>query len=345
MSKKNKLYNYLAKAVVSIQFDKLYKNLFGGLGHIIMLHRVLPEKITNRIHNHKTLEISIKQLEDLIIFFKNHSYSFLSIDEFYAQISKSELKKPFVVFTFDDGYKDNLTYAYPIFKKYNVPFTVYITTSFPDNKAVIWWYMLEDYIVKNTSLTLVDGGQKYSFNFSTLEEKEKAFQKIRKIFIQKPENELMDFTKQVFNISEEYITEYNKENCLSWNEIYGLSRESLVTLGAHTVNHVGLAHLSAQEAEWEMSESKKILEEKTGTIINHFSYPFGGINEAGVREFELIKQLGFHTATTTRTGNIKIIHKNNLINLPRISINSQVTNSILKLNLSGISSLLKKFSK
>jgi peptidoglycan/xylan/chitin deacetylase (PgdA/CDA1 family) len=344
MSTKTILYKHFSRAVILFQIDKIYKKFFGGVGHIIMLHRVLPEKTTNRIHNHKTLEISIKQLENLILFFKKRFYNFLSIDEFYSQIKKGELKKPFVVFTFDDGYKDNLIYAYPIFEKYNVPFTIYITTNFPDYKAVIWWYILEEYIINNNSLTLTDNNQKITYNFSTQDEKERAFQEIRKIFIRKSESELRDFTKKVFEISDDSITEFNKENCLTWDEISSLSRYPLVSIGAHTVNHVGLAHLPSQEAEWEINESKRILEEKSGIAIKHFSYPFGGIKEAGIREFEMIKRLGFHTATTTQTGNIKNNHINRLSCLPRISINSQVTKSILKLHISGISSILKKLS-
>lgn len=37
--------------------------------------------------------------------------------------------------TFDDGYKDNYTYAYPIFKKYRIPATFFITTGFINKKV------------------------------------------------------------------------------------------------------------------------------------------------------------------------------------------------------------------
>lgn len=42
-----------------------------------------------------------------------------------------------MVFTMDDGYKDNYTNALPIFKKYNVPYTIFVTTNFPDRQAIL----------------------------------------------------------------------------------------------------------------------------------------------------------------------------------------------------------------
>ena len=45
-----------------------------------------------------------------------------------------------VCLTFDDGYQDNYTLAYPMLKRLNVPFTVYVTTGFIDNKLPMWWY-------------------------------------------------------------------------------------------------------------------------------------------------------------------------------------------------------------
>ena len=62
-----------------------------------------------------------------------------------------------IVFTLDDGYLDNYTNALPIFIKYNVPFTIYITTSFPDHKFTMWWYALEDIILNsNCFLFIID---------------------------------------------------------------------------------------------------------------------------------------------------------------------------------------------
>ena len=51
----------------------------------------------------------------------------------------SKKKNKYVLLSMVD--MDNFELAYPIFKKANVPFTIYITTSFPDQKGYLWcWF-------------------------------------------------------------------------------------------------------------------------------------------------------------------------------------------------------------
>ena len=38
----------------------------------------------------------------------------------------------YVSFTFDDGRRDNFTYAYPVMKKYGIPGTLFCTTGYID---------------------------------------------------------------------------------------------------------------------------------------------------------------------------------------------------------------------
>src|SRR5450759_1609341 len=122
--------------------DNLTKPFFSGKGQILILHRVVQISARERIHNHLSLEISPEQLERIIGFFRRKDYDFISLDMLPVWLKTNrKTKKKFVIFTFDDGYKDNLNYAYPVFKKHNIPFTLYITSSFPDKKAIIWWYI------------------------------------------------------------------------------------------------------------------------------------------------------------------------------------------------------------
>ncbi len=116
---------------------KLYKLSHPELGCILMLHRVVAHRSDGE---NRELEITPDFLEQTIKEYKQKDWRFVSIDEVSEILEKGKVDKPFVCITFDDGYRDNYTDALPILKKEQVPFTVYVTTGFIDNKQSMWWY-------------------------------------------------------------------------------------------------------------------------------------------------------------------------------------------------------------
>ena len=61
-------------------------------------------------------------------YLKNDGFTVISFEQI-DQIAG--IKKP-VIITFDDGYENNYTYAYPILKKYNFTATIFVCTDFID---------------------------------------------------------------------------------------------------------------------------------------------------------------------------------------------------------------------
>ncbi|MGE4357865.1 MAG: polysaccharide deacetylase family protein [Candidatus Omnitrophota bacterium] len=70
-------------------------------------------------------EVFQKHMEYL----KRANFQVISLDEF-LEIMRANKKFPrrTVVITFDDGYRDNFTYAYPVLKKYNFPAVIFLVT-------------------------------------------------------------------------------------------------------------------------------------------------------------------------------------------------------------------------
>jgi len=294
----------------------LIQNYFSGMITIFMLHRVHPFQ-PNRLYPNENMKISPEFLDNFIEQLKSQGYEIISLDRVYEILQNGEKVKKQIVFTLDDGYKDNYELAYPIFKKHNVPFTVYVTTSFPENKAILWWYVLEDLILENDTLLLSENS---IFQTQTKVEKEEAFLKIRDIILEfKKENFFESLNKLFFNYKIDWFGK-NKELCMSWEEIIELSKDKLCTIAGHTKNHYALNQLSIEEVKSEIIEANKLIEENIDKRIEHFAYPFGSTNEIGQREFDIVKSLDFKTTTTTRRGTIYSKHKEYLECLPRIML-------------------------
>ena len=107
-----------------------------------MLHRVVEDRSLDS--EKRELEITPDFLEETILKYREQSYRFVSIDQVCDILDGKEKGKPFVCLTFDDGYQDNYTVALPLLKRLEVPFVVYVTTGFIDNRLPMWWYPNEE---------------------------------------------------------------------------------------------------------------------------------------------------------------------------------------------------------
>ncbi|MBT4805356.1 polysaccharide deacetylase family protein [Candidatus Woesearchaeota archaeon] len=84
---------------------------------------------------------------------------------------------------------------------------------------------------------------------------------------------------------------------MSWNELKELS-DSGFEIASHSLSHQNLTKLSEEELVKELSESKRIIEEKLGDEVKHFCYPYGQYNETIFKEIK--KE--YQTAISVRKG-------------------------------------------
>jgi peptidoglycan/xylan/chitin deacetylase (PgdA/CDA1 family) len=303
--------------------------LYGGTGYILMLHRVCPPAPAIRLEDNAGMEMTPKKLETVIQFFRNRDYEFISMDQLVERLSNRKNKRKFVVFTLDDGYADNYLQAYPVLKKHHVPFTIYITTSFPDREAILWWYIPEDLLLAKDSIVIKTNTGEREFNCSSMNEKGETFRDIRSIIMNASPKHYIETVTGIF--AHYGIDMYRKtsELTLSWEQAALLSRDPLVTIGAHTVNHYTLSKLSPAEVKNEILECKRRLEFHLDKEVHHFAYPYGGKEEAGKREFDLVKECRFKTAVTARFAGIFPAHKQHLECLPRIFIHGGADDDFL----------------
>jgi peptidoglycan/xylan/chitin deacetylase (PgdA/CDA1 family) len=139
----------------------------------------------------------------------------------------------------------------------------------------------------------------------------------------KTEEELRHVVRDLSARYQVDIAAFCDELCMSWEELARLAEDPLVTIGAHTVNHVMLAKVPEKSARSEMEMSRAVIEAALGVRPGHLSYPVGDPTSAGPREFRIAAELGFKTAVTTRPGVLFPDHRHHLMALPRISLNGE----------------------
>ncbi len=135
---------------------KLHNLTHPVLGRILMLHRVVEHRSDDPAQ--RELEVTADFLEQTILDYRQKGYTFISIDELSSLLTThhSLSAKKNVCLTFDDGYQDNHDIAYPLLKRLEVPFAVYVTTGFIDNRLPMWWYQDEQLGISSKSLKTLD---------------------------------------------------------------------------------------------------------------------------------------------------------------------------------------------
>ncbi len=291
-----------------------------GVGLIFMLHRVCPGHQPPFAPN-GILTVTPEFLDSVIGQVRAAGLDIVTLDEARKRIVQGNASRRFVCFTLDDGYRDNLEYAWPVFKRHAAPFTVYVPSDFADGTGRLWWVALERIIAGNDTVEAEfdDGSQVLASD--TRGRKQESFQRIYswlRIVDEDRQRAFIDELCGRHGLDQDALC---RELIMSWDEVRELDSDPLATIGAHTAGHFGVAKLSAERALREMKCGADRIEAETGRRPRHLSYPYGDAASAGPRDFELAAGLGFQTAVTTRKGVLFPEHGDHLMALPRVSLN------------------------
>jgi len=297
---------------------------YGGIGAILMLHHVDPAPPrAGGFAPNAHLTVHPRFLDDLLERLA-HDFEFVSMDEAVQRITSGGGAggRRFLAITLDDGYRDNLQHAVPVFRRHKAPYTIFVAPGLVEGEASLWWEDLEAIIAAREHMVMHSPRRGVAFDLSTPARKRKAYAELL-AFLTSGISE----TEQRRKIAElawqaGLDPKINlAESVMNWREIAGLAADPLCTIGAHTVHHYAVARLELNEARSELVESARIIEMETGKRPRHFAYPYGYAAAAGPRDFELARECGFASAVTTRHGVLHAVHKDHLHALPRISVN------------------------
>jgi peptidoglycan/xylan/chitin deacetylase (PgdA/CDA1 family) len=318
----------LKYAGIRAAFELLWASQLTGLiralsrcrGVIFTLHRVVPDRPADFSPN-AILQVTPDFLEFTIARVRELGFDIVSLDEGIRRLTETSQVNRFVVFTFDDAYRDNLQHALPVLRRRNCPFTLYVPTAFVDGVGDLWWQAIEDIISTRTAIGFVQSGESIYLDTVSVGQKEAAYKRLYWLLRGMQESERLLFLKDFFERYEFDSAVQCRELIMDWTDLKTFAEDPLCTIGAHTVHHYELSKLSAAQARNEISESVKIIASQLGKAPEHLSYPLGGPHSAAQREFEMATELGLKSGVTTRPGGLYYAHRKELTSLPRISLN------------------------
>ncbi len=250
---------------------------------------------------------------------------------------------PFVCFTFDDGYRDNREIAWPIFSRWDAPFTVFLTTDFVDGTLPMCWSMLDQCIASQDSFELSDGERHWHWSTRTIEEKRACFATADELFRRSGRSVVQRLSANLRFRCGEAIWEAARLNALDWDTVREMSADPLVDIGAHSLSHPLLGQLDRDEALREIAGSKAVIEQEIDRAVPHFAFPFGDDRAIGRDGVALAREAGFDLALTTRREVLTAADVRRPHELPRITLDSRYeTLAQVRGQLSGAPAAAKK---
>lgn len=238
---------------------------------VLMFHRVLPPEESTRLAALEEWSISDRIFEKLMEFCKK-LYNVVSLEQVYeAKLSGKKLPPNALLITFDDGWRDNYTYALPILVKHELTAAIFIASS-AVNKRLPFWQEKITSACKLKSDLLCEIVNEFRLD-SSVNDTTTLIHRLKLV-------ENSEKKARITEICEEYIPQ--DRQFLSRSEIVELVSHN-IAIGSHGATHEPLAHLDSQQQKYEIKSSAIHLASITRKPIISMSFPHGSYNSQIVK--------------------------------------------------------------
>jgi peptidoglycan/xylan/chitin deacetylase (PgdA/CDA1 family) len=308
------------EAISRLPADRLFPAA-GGRGLIFTMHHVRP-KYPSTFDPNAHLEITPDFLDMALTATRQAGLVPVRLEDLPALLADPEDRRRFVCFTLDDGYRDLRMHAAPIFRRHNVPYTVFVTPGFVDRSSTLWWNTAARVLAATDVLRMDFGQGEEVLEAASLRQKFTAFEYICDRFgtgVQPRLTLELDRRAAALGIYPEEVVD---QEVMNEYELKALAEDPLVSFGGHTLTHPALSRLPQDIMRHEIGESMKQVATLTGREVLSFAYPYGTTSAASSREFQAAKDAGIRIAVTTRPGMLdRRIMEEQPTAVPRVSLN------------------------
>jgi peptidoglycan/xylan/chitin deacetylase (PgdA/CDA1 family) len=308
----------------------------GGAGVILRFERVRPRR-TARFQPLESREITPRFLDRAIGALKRWKFDIVSMDEVCRRAVTLASPRRFVCLTFDGGYKDMITSAYPVLAKHGVPFTIYVPTAFPDRLGEAWWLALEEVIARENRISLVMDGREQRFDVGDTSEKYQLYDFLAGWMRALPPPDLSVAINDLCKRYSVNLAALSREAMMDWDDLTRLAADPLVTMASATVNYPVLSNLRDADALREMAMGRAVAEAAFQRDVRHFAYPFGDRAAFGRQHVGMAEEAGFASAVSAISGVVRTEGRTNLHALPRIAWDGRRRSlRVMRVLLSGV---------
>jgi peptidoglycan/xylan/chitin deacetylase (PgdA/CDA1 family) len=279
---------------------------FGGerLVAILRYHSVSPAASESYLYVNPRISIAPEAFDAQMAFLASR-YRCLRLDEVVDALARGTSLPPnAVVVTFDDGYRDNYDYAYPILRRHGIPAMFYLATGCLDGGEPLWTAEIRRIAHEARRRHLTDPATHLEYELVTPDGRELAIRAFKRVLVSRSRAERAALLAELRARADAPATAARR-TMLTWAEVREMAAGGM-DFGAHTVSHPRLPAMPWPEAVREIGDSRAELAARLGRAIAHFSYPNPTDGEHVTRALErAVARAGFASAVTSQPGYVQ----------------------------------------
>jgi peptidoglycan/xylan/chitin deacetylase (PgdA/CDA1 family) len=251
-------------------------------------------------------QASREDLRSHWLYLRRH-YRILSLETALEELSISHKKevqrkdqRSLLALTFDDGYYDNYTHAFPLACELQIPITIFLIPGYIGSSNAFWWATRLIRLARVDQVTL----EGYTYHLDQQEERKALAQVIDARFSRCTSSlereKFLASLYQMLAVPSSVVLKEEPAPLLTWTQVREMQESGWVSFGAHTIHHTDLGTLvDPAEVQREVGECRTMLEQQLEHPVRIFAYPFGRIGDLGLCA---VKQTGYDWAVTTQPG-------------------------------------------
>ncbi|ETX08277.1 MAG: hypothetical protein ETSY2_06365 [Candidatus Entotheonella gemina] len=280
------------------------------------------------------IAVTPKGFERQVRYLTKH-YAVMPLEEAVACLRSGRPLPPnAVAITFDDGYHDNDT-AFHILRAHGGCATFFLTSNCIDDREIFWVSEVRHLILRTTQAVLqfkadVHHVSECAFSLHTAEEREAAVSQVTRLIksctLAERETVLQALRTALADVDKPFD---GPQLMLSSEQVQDML-DGGMSVGGHTLTHANLPSAGLADAERELLQCRRDLQQRFGLGAMAMAYPNGGANAYVTQEIQrLAQETGYDSAWTSASGFVD--ETTDLFCGPRIGVSESLVQLIYDL--------------
>jgi len=269
---------------------------------ILAYHRVVARRDPEAECSLSAIIVCPDSFREQIAYLMDH-YDIVSLERLPLIASEGSQFRKIAVITFDDGWKDNYTNAYPVLREYGIPATIFLVT---DHIGTSRWFWPEKviYILKKAGKLRIRAPQflrewlgpelDYFPAPTDVNGIHTLIESMKGLSVEKLDC-ILGYLSKKTGVS--LVSLEKTRILLDWDEVKEMASHG-ISFGSHTQTHPIMPSIQVDMASEEIRGSKKTIEKHLKKPCVTFAYPNGNWDET-VRK--IVMESGYTCACSVST--------------------------------------------